>query len=44
LGALSPAELQNLTEFGPSLPISNWEKIQVGQARPTFKLNLESKS
>lgn len=43
LGALSPAELQDLAEFGPSLPVNNWEKIQVGQARPVFKLKLEIK-
>ena len=39
MGALSPSELENLAEFGPSLPIKNWQKTQVGKARPVFTLN-----
>lgn len=42
LGALSEAELDQLSEFGPSLPIFNWRKILVGQARTTFVLERAS--
>ena len=44
MGALSPSELENLAEFGPSLSVKNWQKTQVGQARPVFTLNHESPS
>lgn len=38
LGALSPAELEALADFGPTLPVRNWRKLQVGQGRPAFRL------
>jgi L-asparaginase II len=38
LGALSPAELEALSEFGPRFPVLNWRKIHVGQGYPTFVL------
>ena len=39
LGALSPDQLAELADMGPSLPVTNWRKILVGQAYPTFHLN-----
>lgn len=41
LGALSTSALEQLAEFGPSLPINNWQKSQVGLTRPVFNLNRE---
>jgi len=38
LGALSPAELVALADFGPTYQLYNWRKIMVGQAYPTFQL------
>jgi L-asparaginase II len=38
LSALSSSELESLSQFGPSLPVKNWREIEVGQARPSFKL------
>jgi L-asparaginase II len=38
LGALSPQELAELSEFGPEFAVSNWRKIIVGRARPLLKL------
>ncbi len=38
LGALSPAELEALVEFGPTYKLYNWRKILVGQAYPNFQL------
>jgi L-asparaginase II len=38
LGALSSEEMDSLSEFGPILPIYNWRKLVVGQARPCFEL------
>jgi len=38
LGALSQPELDRLAEFGPTSPVENWRKIEVGQARPCFQL------
>lgn len=40
LGALSPAELDLLAEFGPTFPVLNWRKIRVGEGRPCFELNV----
>jgi len=39
LGALSPDELDQLSEFGPIFPIRNWREIVVGEARPVFTLD-----
>lgn len=39
LGALTPTELGELSEFGPSLPVNNWRKIVVGHTQPTFHLH-----
>ena len=39
LEALSPSEQGELAEFGPSLPLRNWRKIEVGNTNPSFKLN-----
>ena len=44
LNALSSAEEEELAEFGPSLPLRNWQKIEIGKTRPAFKLNLISPS
>src|SRR5690554_4379798 len=38
LGALNDADLGLLSEFGPVLPVYNWRKIAVGEARPVFTL------
>ncbi len=38
LGALSEADLGLLDEFGPAMPVYNWRKLEVGQARPCFQL------
>jgi len=42
LGALDPAELEALAEFGPQFPVKNWRKITVGEARPCFSWEGES--
>jgi L-asparaginase II len=44
LEALSPKELEKLAEFGPSLPLKNWQEIEVGHTKPSFKLNRTSPS
>lgn len=38
LGVLSAAELATLAAFGPTFPIYNWRKLEVGQAYPAFEL------
>lgn len=38
LGALTPTELDELAEFGPTKEIYNWRKLTVGLARPCFTL------
>jgi L-asparaginase II len=38
LGAFSSEELEALSQFGPRLPIYNWRKLAVGEARPCFQL------
>ncbi len=40
LGALSKDELQALARFGPGYPLYNWRKLEVGEARPCFELEL----
>jgi L-asparaginase II len=42
LGALSAAAANSLSEYGPTFLIRNWRKIEVGEARPCFKLSLEN--
>jgi L-asparaginase II len=42
LNALSPNEQDELSEFGPSLPLKNWRQLEIGRTNPTFKLNLIS--
>jgi L-asparaginase II len=38
IGAISPAELDELSEFGPVLPLLNHRGILVGTSRPNFRL------
>ncbi len=38
IGALSEAELKELSEFGPVLPVKNHRGIVVGESKPVFKL------
>ncbi|MEJ2348590.1 MAG: asparaginase [Anaerolineales bacterium] len=38
LGALSPAQVQALADFGPVSPVRNWRGLVVGQARPRLDL------
>jgi len=38
LGALTPAQLAALEDFGPTLPLLNWRKIAVGEARACVDL------
>jgi L-asparaginase II len=40
LGALTSKELEILSTYGPTFPIYNWRKIEVGEARPCFSLSL----
>lgn len=39
LGAITPAELEALSKYGPSFPLYNFRKIHVGDARPSFTLH-----
>ena len=39
LDALSQQELDLLAEYGPTIGVSNWRKLAVGQGRPAFTLN-----
>ncbi len=41
-GALSEAQLQDLAEFGPTLPVKNHRGIVVGEERPAFELESAS--
>ncbi len=41
LGAITPAELQALVQFGPSFQLYNWRKLLVGEARTCFQLHFE---
>lgn len=41
LGALSPAQLEALAEYGPISPVHNWRGLVVGQARPRLDLRNE---
>jgi L-asparaginase II len=42
IGALTTIQLQELSEFGPALPVKNHRGLIVGQSRPTFKLEKPS--
>jgi L-asparaginase II len=37
--AITSAELEALSHYGPVFPIHNWRQILVGEGRPCFKLN-----
>ena len=39
LGVLSSNELQALAAYGPSFPLHNWRKIEVGRGAPLFTLS-----
>jgi L-asparaginase II len=41
LGALTQAELAQLSEYGPGFSIENWRKIKVGQGRTCFTLQID---
>jgi len=41
LGAITPEELEDLSEFGPRIPVQNWRNIIVGEAYPTFALDVK---
>lgn len=38
LGVLSAAELTSLAAFGPTFPVYNWRKLEVGRGYPAFEL------
>jgi len=42
IGALSGAQVRELADFGPTLPIKNHRGIVVGQSRPVFQLQKAS--
>lgn len=44
LGAITNDELNEMNEFGPVCPQQNWTKINVGEARPNFKLVMNRSS
>jgi L-asparaginase II len=44
LGALTPLEMEELSEFGPSLPVNTWQKVEVGHTQPAFQLHKASQS
>ncbi|MFU8773228.1 MAG: asparaginase [Anaerolineales bacterium] len=39
LGALTSSDLKAFSDFGPTQPVRNWRKLQVGEARPCFSLS-----
>lgn len=41
MGYISQAELDQLAEFGPVRPVTNYRKLVVGEARPAFTLSRE---
>ncbi len=41
LGAITPAELKTLANFGPYFPLYNWRKLLVGEARTCFQLQFD---
>jgi L-asparaginase II len=42
LGAITPSELDELADLGPTFPVKNWRYIVVGEAQPT--IHFEKKS
>jgi L-asparaginase II len=44
LGALNQAQLEALSDMGPSYAVLNWRKIHVGQAYPVFTLHRAEQS
>jgi L-asparaginase II len=42
LGILSPTELVTLKEYGPVRKIKNWRKLDVGELRPVFQLQVKN--
>jgi L-asparaginase II len=40
LGALSVSDLEKLAAFGPQKQLYNFRKINIGQSRPAFQLEL----
>ena len=42
LNALTPEQVSELSEFGPTRTLKNWREIEIGGAIPAFKLNLIS--
>jgi L-asparaginase II len=42
LNALTPDQVSELSNFGPSRTLKNWREIEVGEAIPAFQLNLIS--
>ena len=40
LGALTDEELDSLKAYGPLRPIYNWRKLEVGEMRPVFRLQI----
>lgn len=42
LNALTPEQLSELSNYGPSQTLKNWREIEVGEASPAFQLNLIS--
>jgi L-asparaginase II len=42
LGALSSTEMDILANYGPTFPVKNWRKIEVGEGHPCFQLNKNS--
>jgi L-asparaginase II len=39
LGAVGQAELEALSDFGPTFTVHNWRKLVVGEGRPSFRLD-----
>jgi L-asparaginase II len=44
LGAITPDELHALSAFGPKLSIKNWRGLMVGEAYPTFSLQIDAQA
>ena len=42
LGVIGSTEIQKLSDYGPTFPIRNWRKLEVGQGRPCFTLNFNN--
>jgi L-asparaginase II len=42
LDAITPNELEHLANYGPHFNLFNWRKLHVGEARASFRLQVES--